>query len=204
MAGTRERLRLIFCLSDPARPAPSGIVASQPWGMRATLLPGRPVRPPSKAGPAQGARATDVTIRGSPTPAPNSRHLPGESPQRIAISLVVAWLPHQADARTGGNAMRWIYDACGNADLEEVAFAERGRLGDTGARRPLLRPEGRCGRRDVRGHCEGLSSPQGLRGPHGRQLVLRLRGRADSGHGRRRDSADSRHRGWLPPHRNGR
>ena len=22
--------------------------------------------------------------------------------------------------------MRWIYDACGNADLEEVAFAERG------------------------------------------------------------------------------
>lgn len=22
--------------------------------------------------------------------------------------------------------MRWIYDACGNADLEEVAFAEKG------------------------------------------------------------------------------
>ncbi len=22
--------------------------------------------------------------------------------------------------------MKWIYDACGNADLEEVAFAERG------------------------------------------------------------------------------
>ncbi|MBM6988884.1 MAG: hypothetical protein I3I99_04715 [Olsenella umbonata] len=22
--------------------------------------------------------------------------------------------------------MQWIYDACGNADLEEVAFAERG------------------------------------------------------------------------------
>lgn len=75
---------------------------------------------------------------------------------------------------------------CHEVDLRRLRQREprrgrirgEGRLGDIGVRRPLLRPEGRCGRRDVRGHCEGLSSPQGLRGPHGRQLVLRRRGRA--------------------------
>ena len=43
-----------------------------------------------------------------------------------SLPSVVAQLPHQAVARAGGNAMRWAHDACGNADLEEVAFAERG------------------------------------------------------------------------------
>ena len=52
-----------------------------------------------------------------------------ENPRNALPSItppsVVAWLPHQADTRTGGNAMRWIYDAYGNADLDEVAFAEK-------------------------------------------------------------------------------
>lgn len=75
-----------FCLSYPARPTPPGIVACRPWGMCATLLPVRPTRPPPKAGRAQGVWVPDVTIRGSSAPAPNSRHLPAESPRRIAIN----------------------------------------------------------------------------------------------------------------------
>lgn len=34
----------------------------------------------------RGTRAPNSTIRGSPAPAPNSRHLHGESPHRIAIN----------------------------------------------------------------------------------------------------------------------
>ena len=75
-----------FCLSYPARPTPPGIVAGRPWSMRTTLLPVRPTRPPSKAGPAQGAWVPDVTIRESSAPAPNSRHLHGEPPRRIATN----------------------------------------------------------------------------------------------------------------------
>lgn len=30
------------------------------------------------------------------------------------------------DTRHGVGTMKWIYDADGNADLEEVAFAEKG------------------------------------------------------------------------------
>jgi hypothetical protein len=56
-----------------------------------------------------------------------------------SLPSAAAWLPHQANARTGGNAMRWIYDACGNADLEEVAFAERV-ASATSPRRPCRMP----------------------------------------------------------------
>ena len=48
-------------------------------------------------------------------------------------------------------------------------------------------------RRHVRGHRGGLPRPQGIQGPPGRRLILRLRGRADSSRGRRRDGARSRH-----------
>ena len=86
VAGTHERPRLFFCLSYPVRPTPSGIVACRLRSMCAMLLPRRPIRQPSKAGPAQGARVPDVTIHGVPTPAPNSQHVPRESPQRIATN----------------------------------------------------------------------------------------------------------------------
>lgn len=56
-----------FCLSHPARPTPSGIVACRLRSMRAMLPPRQLIRPPSKAGPTQGARAPEVTIRGAPT-----------------------------------------------------------------------------------------------------------------------------------------
>ena len=54
-----------------------------------------------------------------------ARRIPATHFHQSLLS-VVAWLPHQADARTGGNAIRWAHDACGNAGLGEVSFAKRG------------------------------------------------------------------------------
>ena len=141
----------VLCGGDARAPPPnflpSGSGAADAFRDRSVSTLGHARNAPATAtdpttiqgGSERGARATDVTIRGSSAPAPNSRQLPGESPRRIATSLVVAWLPHQADARTGGNAMRWIYDAYGNADLEEVEFAERV-ASATSPRRPCRMP----------------------------------------------------------------
>ena len=125
MAGTHERLRLIFAFRircDRRSPGLSRInrgacVRYSCYGDRSDHHPNRVrTRRP-------GAGRHDSLGAGTCTNFPTlARRTPAMHCHQ-SLPSVVAWLPHQADARTGGNAMRWIYDACGNADLEEVAFA---------------------------------------------------------------------------------
>ena len=129
MAGTRERLRLIFCLSDPTRLTTSGIVASQPWGMRAKLLPRRPIRPPSKAGPTQGARTSRFAVR-------RHRHqIPDICPENPRDAL-----PPIAHVRRSMAAA-----SSGHEDWRKRHEVDLRRLRQRGPRRGRIPGEGRLG-----------------------------------------------------------
>ena len=87
MAGTRERLRLIFL--------PFGSGAADAFRDRrvSTLKHARGTSATAtdptviKSGSERGTWTPHVMIRGVPTPAPHSRHVYIEFPRRIAISL---------------------------------------------------------------------------------------------------------------------
>lgn len=59
--------------------------------------------------------------------------------------------------------MKWIYDACGNAVLEEIAFAGMGVPAILEDVDLSLRAEGRCGRRHVPPGAFGKEARRGER-----------------------------------------
>lgn len=125
VAGTRERLRLIFAFvsgaADALRnrrvPASEHRAHAPATAADPTAIQGGP----GARRPGAGRHDSRGAHSGTKFPA-CARRIPAAHCHQ-SLPSVVAWLPHQAVARTGGNAMRWIHDACGNADLEEVAFA---------------------------------------------------------------------------------
>lgn len=128
MAGTRERLRLIFCLPDPARPTTSGIVTSQPWGMRAMLLPRRPIRPPSKAGPNEAPGRRTPRFTGCPL----RRRIPDICTENPRDALPPIAPVRRSMAATSSRREDWR--KCLEVDLR--------RLRQRGPRRGRIRGEG--------------------------------------------------------------